>query len=223
MRIATLGCGQLARVLGGAWADLGHEVYFGSRDPEKAWQMAREIGRGTRGGSNVDAAAFGEVILHTVRQVPSSFLPVTSVLATKIIIDCTNRADVSELGEAGWASPSLAELVQADVPAARVVKALNHLPADLFEHPPEVLQRMNVAAPFCGDEHSAKLVVEALLEQLGLRPVDCGRLSAAAMLEAHGTLVRTMSTTSAGPVMTLSISELPAAAPRFGPRPVVVA
>lgn len=223
MRIATLGCGEVARILGGAWADLGHEVYFGSRDPEKAWGLAREIGRGTRGGSNVDAAAFGEVILHTVRQVPSSFLPVTSVLATKIIIDCTNRDQPRPFGEPASQLPSLAEAVQADVPAARVVKALNHLPPDLFEHTPEAVGKMNVAAPFCGDEASAKLVVEALLEQLGLRPVDCGPLAASAMLEAHGELVRTVAMSSPGRVLALSPSDLPLAAPRFGSRRAVVA
>ena len=70
----------MARVLGGAWAVAGHQVMFGSRSAEKSQSVAEEIGLTATGGTNDEVAKSCDVIVSTVRAVPSSFLKTTSVV-----------------------------------------------------------------------------------------------------------------------------------------------
>ncbi len=40
MKIGIVGTGNMGRTLGIVWAELGHEVFFGSRDAQKGKQSA---------------------------------------------------------------------------------------------------------------------------------------------------------------------------------------
>src|SRR5262245_49617861 len=114
MRIGILGSGNMARVLGGTWADLSHEVFFGSRDADKAKQLATEVGRGTQGGTNDQAARFGETIMLTARQLPSSFLSSVAPLSGKVLIDVNNREIPQNFRFGAMPNQSFAQLVQDD-------------------------------------------------------------------------------------------------------------
>ena len=52
MKIGFWGSGNMARVLGGAWAVAGHDIIFGSRDADIARAIAAEIGLVATGGTN---------------------------------------------------------------------------------------------------------------------------------------------------------------------------
>jgi 8-hydroxy-5-deazaflavin:NADPH oxidoreductase len=70
MKIGIIGVGNMGRGLGQGWARAGHQILFGARDAEKGRAAAAESGSATaKAGSFDDAAAFGEVVLHTVRDV----------------------------------------------------------------------------------------------------------------------------------------------------------
>lgn len=121
MRISTIGLGRMAGALGRKCAVHGHEVFFGSRDPGKATAFAAEIGNRAQGGSNDDAAAFGDIVIHTVRGVmPSAILKSVEPLAGKIIIDINNHEIPPEFAFDAFEGPSLAERLAADVPRAKV-------------------------------------------------------------------------------------------------------
>ncbi|HEU4729458.1 MAG TPA: NAD(P)-binding domain-containing protein, partial [Kofleriaceae bacterium] len=44
MKIGIVGTGHMGRTLGVRWAQAGHSVLFGSRDPENARRAARQAG-----------------------------------------------------------------------------------------------------------------------------------------------------------------------------------
>ncbi|MCS7034414.1 MAG: NAD(P)-binding domain-containing protein, partial [Phycisphaerae bacterium] len=200
-------------------AELGHEVFFGSRDTEKGRRLAEEVGRGTQGGSNDQAVRFGETILLTARELPSRFLSSVAPLAGKVLIDVNNREIPTNFRFPPMPSQSFAQLVQEDAPDALVVKAFNTIAQELWDHPPEVLEQYKVACFLAGDSDRAKAITTALVRQTGLTPIDCGGLIHAWMLEAAADLVRLLILERRmGPWTTLSVATLPRAEPRFGGR-----
>jgi predicted dinucleotide-binding enzyme len=89
VRIGIIGTGKMGRALGLRWAEAGHPVLFGSRDLRKAKAIAASRPNSTQSGDFDAAAAFGEVVLYTVRTVlPSRLLREPQALSGKIVIDC---------------------------------------------------------------------------------------------------------------------------------------
>lgn len=74
MKISTIGRGNMARSLGTLWTQQGHEVFFSSRDSEKGQSVAEFAGHGAKGGSDDEAAEFGDVIFYSVRELPTHVL-----------------------------------------------------------------------------------------------------------------------------------------------------
>lgn len=92
MNIGIIGTGGMGRALGVRWASAGHSVYFGSRDPVRARNEAAAAGTTVRGGTNDESAAFGDVVLYTVRGVMPSQLLTPGALAGKISLDSLPEA-----------------------------------------------------------------------------------------------------------------------------------
>ncbi len=85
MKIGIIGTGNMGRGL--RWAREGHHVLFGSRDLSKAKAVAVSGPGSAQAGDFDAAAAFGEVVLYTVRDVlPSSLLREPQALAGKVVI-----------------------------------------------------------------------------------------------------------------------------------------
>lgn len=61
MKIGIIGSGNMGRSLGLLWAEQGHKVFFGARTVEKGQVVAEFAQHGTKGGTNDEAAAFGNV------------------------------------------------------------------------------------------------------------------------------------------------------------------
>src|SRR5436190_23934260 len=102
MKIGVIGSGNMGRTLGLAWAERGHDVFFGARDPARAEAVAR-MSASARYGTNDEAAAHGEVLLWTVRDAPEA---VERSLAGAIVIDC-NNGPMPKDGGFGLASGTL--------------------------------------------------------------------------------------------------------------------
>ena len=193
MKIGFMGAGNMARSMGIGWAELGHAVFFGSRDPARGARLAAFAGHGARGGGNAEAAAFGDIVVFTVRErVPSDVLDSVAPLAGKVLLDINNRALPADSMPGAAIGESLAERIAADVPAARVVKGYNTMAQEVFEHPPEILRQQGVSMFLCGDDDEARALVAGLAREHGLIPVDCGGLGAARMVEGLGDFIRYM-------------------------------
>src|SRR5690348_4272426 len=91
MRIAVIGMGRVGGVLGRRWAQTGHEVTFGVRDPDNPDKQAQATAAGASLASVRQAAADAEVVLLAVpgRVVPDA-LKEAGNLTDKVLLDRTN-------------------------------------------------------------------------------------------------------------------------------------
>lgn len=219
MRIGIIGTGSMGRAVGLGWARAGHDVLFGSRDFDKAKSIAAEAGGPSKTGSFDDAAQFGDVVVYTVRDVlPSTLLRDARALAGKIVIDCNNSAilgidipDPKDRPGVHFNTPiiSLAELLAADVPGARVVKAFNTMPSTVIELGRERLAPHRVSVFVCSDDNEAKSIVLRLAEELGFVGVDSGELERARLVEAVADFIRfQILAMDLGPFATISVNVL---------------
>jgi len=220
MKIGIIGAGNMGRALGLRWARGGHEVFFGSRDLTKAKAVAANGSGSAQAGDFDAAAAFGEVILYTIRDhFPSSVLKEPRALSSKIVIDCNNSPilgldtpDPDNRPGFHFTTPipSLAERLAADAPRARVVKAFNTMASQVIELDHDELARRRVSVFLCSDDAQAKSVVKGLAEELGFIGVDCGELERARLVESVGDFIRFQIIGMAlGPFATISVNVAP--------------
>src|SRR4030095_1873360 len=220
MKIGISGTGNMGRALGLGWARASHEVLFGSRDLDKANSIAAEAGDSSKTGSFDDAAAFGDIVVYTVRDVfPSTLLREPRALVDKVVIDCNNSAilgidipDPKDRPGVHFSTPttSLAERLAADLPGARVVKAFNTMPSTVIEIGRERLAPHRVSVFLCSDDNEAKSIVKGLAEELGFVGVDSGELEHARLVEAVADFIRfQILAMGLGPFATISVKILP--------------
>ncbi|HEU4438864.1 MAG TPA: NADPH-dependent F420 reductase, partial [Methylomirabilota bacterium] len=190
MRIGIVGgTGKEGIGLGLRWAQAGHDVIIGSRDPERARAKAAELGasapgRRIEGMSNRDAAATADVVVLTV--------PATGLAATlpELRDACRGKIVVSTVVPLTFGGPRLftpppqgsaAEAAQELLGAeARVVAAFHHIAAHELsagDHP--------IACDLlvCGGDAEGKQLVSELGRSMGLRPIDVGGLANAGPIE----------------------------------------
>lgn len=210
MKIGILGSGNMGRSLGMRWAELGHQVFFGGRDAEKARSIALFVGHGSQGGTLEEAARFGEVLVHTARgALPSALVPDLSVFDGKVLIDLNNGPIPNGFAYEPVAL-SFAERFQTDVPGLKVVKAFNTMAQEVFEHEPQTLRQHAVSVFVAGDDADAKASVMQLADEIGFVAVDAGGLRNARLLESVGDLIRYMiGGAPLGPQATISVHVLP--------------
>ena len=137
MKIGIIGTGNMGRALGILWAEQGHRVTFGARSLEKAERAAKLAGRDSQATSNRETAETSEILLYSARGIhPEKVIGDTEILAGKILIDC-NNSDVPKDFVYPPIAESLAEILQKQVPQARVVKSFNTMAMEVFEHCPD--------------------------------------------------------------------------------------
>ena len=212
MKIGILGSGNMGRSLGILWAEQKHEVFFGARTTEKGKAVAESAGNKTQGGTNDEAAAFGDVLLYTIRGVnPAEILTSVDVLNGKILIDCNNY-EIPENFAYQAIEYSLAEKLASEVPQARVVKAFNTMAQEVFELSPQPLKEYNVSVFVAGDDDDARKIVMNLAADIGFVPIDCGELRFALLLEGLGDFIRYLIIgQKLGSYATISVETLPEA------------
>lgn len=183
MKIGVIGTGYMGSGLGKLWAARGHDVSFGSREPARAQTLAGSVGTQARGGSVRDAATFGEAVLLAVpwRAVQGT-LDAVGPLDGRILIDCTNPLTPDYMTLLVGHTDSGAEQIARRAPGARVVKAFNHIYAQIIHTTPR-FGAQNATVFYCGDDAAAKETVAGLAADIGFEPVDAGPLNHARYLE----------------------------------------
>ncbi|HEX8695783.1 MAG TPA: NADPH-dependent F420 reductase [Longimicrobium sp.] len=188
MRVGVIGCGRMGRAVGTLLSRAGSEVRFGSSDAARAEAVAREVGGGATGGTYRAAASFGEVVvLAAVWPGIAETLAAAGPLEGKVLVDCTNP-EAEDGGELLLGNDSGAERIARLAPGARVVKAFNHVYAQVLDRGPD-FGGVPASVFLCGDDADAKAVVADLVRATGFDPVDAGGLDAARLLEPLGALV----------------------------------
>lgn len=183
--IAIIGTGQVANALGPMFAEQGHTIIYGSRNPARASvrELVARTGAGASAAQPAEAVSRAAVVMVAV---PWDALPdvVRSLgdLTGKIVIDPTNPRIVGEDGLRDWAhDTSNAQIIQEIAPGARVVKALNTMNWRTMVDP--LATGGPVSVPVVGDDAQAKAFVVELIDAIGLEPIDLGPLRYARMVE----------------------------------------
>lgn len=181
MRIGIIGTGNIGGTLGRRWA-ARHEVVFGTRRPADAEVRALVAADGAtaRVAAVREAAAFGDVVvLATPWAATLDAVRSAGDLAGKIVVDCTNP--VGPGLRHALAEGSASEAIAAEAKGARVVKAFNTAGFEVFADPRFGGETASLF--LCGDDPVAKETVAGLARELGMDPIDCGRLAQARRLE----------------------------------------
>lgn len=183
--IAIIGTDSVAAALGPGFARLGHEVIYGSRDPDR--DKVRELVERTGGNSaamgQAQAAAGADIVVLAVPwDVVEAVVENLGDLSGKIIVDPTNPRSVAEDG-LRWYPRELsnAEIIQQLAPGAHVVKAFNTLSAGTMADP--ATAGGPVSIPLAGNDTQAKQRISALVSGIGLEPVDVGPVRYARVIE----------------------------------------
>src|SRR5664279_149107 len=127
--IGLIGAGhigsQIARL---AIASGSNVVISNSRGPETLSGLIAELGPNARAATAAEAAQSGEIVVITIPLKNYRAVPVEP-LAGKIVIDTNNYYPQRDghIPELDNESTTTSELLQAHLPASKVVKAFNHI------------------------------------------------------------------------------------------------
>ena len=183
--IALIGTGDVSRAFGPRFAELRHQVVYGSRTPERAdvQEMVRATGDGASAALPAVAAAQADIVMLNVPwSVAEEVVLGLGDLSGKIVIDPINPRVVDEDGYRNYPTyTSNAERIQNLAPRAFVVKAFNTISADTMVDPD--VTGHPVTIPIVGNDAAAKETVIGLAEVLGYEAVDLGPVRYAHVVE----------------------------------------
>jgi NADPH-dependent F420 reductase len=197
MTIALMGgTGQIGPGLARRWASAGYRVLIGSRQAEKAQQVAdelnEELGLETiQGYENIEAARQADICVLTVKA--SAHQPAVEglreVMQGKIFVDATARVDYKDPHPPQ--PPSAAVLAQQILgPDVRVVAAFQTVPAHMLKK--DIGLALDLDVMVCSDDVGAADEVIKLAQGAGLQAFYAGRLENSIVLEGMTALILTM-------------------------------
>ncbi|HEY4153387.1 MAG TPA: NAD(P)-binding domain-containing protein [Pseudolysinimonas sp.] len=179
-KIAVLGAGKVGTALARAAVDAGYQVDIAaSGSPDRIALIVDVLAPGAHATTAADAVIGADLVvlalpLHKFRHLD------TALLAGHVVLDIMNYWTPidGEISEFDDAPEGTSVLVQRAIPAARVVKTLNHIGYHELEE-----QRRPVGAPdrvalgAVGDDPHAVAQALAFLERIGFDAVDGGPLA----------------------------------------------
>jgi predicted dinucleotide-binding enzyme len=133
MKIGIIGAGHIGGTAARLFVDAGHQVAIGnSRGPDTLQDLITDLGENARAATPAEAAQFGEVVLVAIPLKDYTSLPADE-LRGKIVIDAMNYypGRDGQFAQLDSGESTSSELVAAQLPGARVVKAFNTI---WFEH-----------------------------------------------------------------------------------------
>jgi 8-hydroxy-5-deazaflavin:NADPH oxidoreductase len=177
--IGLIGAGHIGSQIARLAVANGYDVVISnSRGPETLAGLVAELGPKARAATPVEAAKAGDIVVVTIPLKNYRAVPVAP-LAGKIVIDTNNyypQRD-SHIAELDNESTTTSELLQAHLPASKVVKGFNHIyAAQLTTDGRPAGTKNRRALVIAGDDSAAKAEVTRLLDQFGFDTVDAGPL-----------------------------------------------
>ena len=180
------GTGPAGRGVAVRLAAAGHDVVLGSRDAERAAQVASGLGAASISGASNDDAANCEIVVVATPwdSAVATVRALRDALAGKVVISMVNALakEGREMLPLYPPRGSMAAQIAAALPTSRVVGAFHHLPASEMENLEGALAADVV---IFGDDAEARTRVESLVNEMpGLRAVIAGTMSLASAVEA---------------------------------------
>jgi 8-hydroxy-5-deazaflavin:NADPH oxidoreductase len=184
MNYAIIGSGKVGQALAKMFAHEKIEVAIASRrSPEALAPIAKAIGPMIIPKSLQDALKAEVILLAIPFETHQDVAKAAKSWQGKIVIDATNAYGVppEELDNL----PSSVVISRA-LPGARLVKAFNHLAAEILAEDPNVNGDHRVLF-LSSDDKGAATHVASLIEKLGFAPVGLGKLAEGGLLvQARG-------------------------------------
>ena len=188
LRIGVLGgTGDQGRGLARRLAMGGLSVSIGSRDAQRANDIAGELGFGIRGVDNATCAAESDVVIVAVPWDghAATLTDLREALAGRIVVDCVNPLGFDKQGAYALAveEGSAAQQAAALLPDSTVTAAFNNVSAELLLDPD--VDAIETDVLVLGDNREATDTVQAVVEVIsGMRGIFAGRLRNAHQVEA---------------------------------------
>ncbi|MGK5115348.1 NADPH-dependent F420 reductase [Geodermatophilus sp. CPCC 205506] len=192
------GTGPQGRGLAVRLAAIGQRVLLGSRDADRAIEVADDTASRGRsmapgadvsvsGGSNAEVADAADVVIVAVPFAghAATLAPLAAPLAGKVVVDCVVPMGFDELGAfvLGVPEGSVTEQAAALLPDSQVVGAFHHISAVLLLD--QSKPSLDTDVLVVGDVREATDTVQALADRLpGMRGIYAGRLRNARQVEA---------------------------------------
>jgi 8-hydroxy-5-deazaflavin:NADPH oxidoreductase len=179
MTLAILGGSNLATALGNKYIGRGMKVVFGLREgfsPRQiAWKMLKMQNHNMLGFQEAIENADVIFICCENEVLPAVCQAINEVdTMNKLFIDCTNGKYDPELG-------CNTTYIQNLTNNPTVFKAFNNLGLDYPKSDPLELVKETY---FCGDGLEHRVIIKRLIELIGFKAIDAGKLKNACLLEA---------------------------------------
>lgn len=177
MRIGIIGAGNIGATLAQLLVNVGHEVTISnSRGPDTLRDLLRTLGSNAHAATGAEAAAFGDVVIEAIPFGRYRDLPVDQ-LAGKIVVTASNYYPQRD-GMVDVGGRAQSELVAAQLPGARVVKAFNTIWSEHLKRQGDTTKPLDERRVIfiAGDDADAKHVVADLITEIGFGPLDVGSL-----------------------------------------------
>jgi 8-hydroxy-5-deazaflavin:NADPH oxidoreductase len=176
MTIGIIGSGAIGTAFARTLSRSGVEaIISNSRGPDSLKELVRELGPSIRAGTREEAAR-ADIVLVAVNwnRLPAALagLPEWS---GRILIDANNPIEAPLFKPVDLNGRASSEVVADLAPGARVVKAFNHLRAQVLAGDPRSDGGRRVLF-YSGNDSDAKAKVAALIEQIGFVGIDLGSL-----------------------------------------------
>ena len=194
------GTGPAGRGLALRAAMAGTSVVIGSRQAERASEVAADVASRTgagagaiTGAANEDVCGADLVVVATPWEgTIATVSPLAEALSGRVVVSMVNALVKEGRSFLALVPPrgSMAGAVQAALPSSLVSAAFHHLPASQMERP-EAAVEADVLV--CSDHPAATAATVALVDRIGgLRGVDAGDLAQAAAIEAFTAVLITV-------------------------------
>jgi predicted dinucleotide-binding enzyme len=177
MTIGIIGSGAIGSAFARTLARAGiGAIIANSRGPASLKALVGEFGPSIKAGTREEAAA-AEIVLVAVNWM--KLRPALADLPAwngRIVIDANNPIEAPLFRPVDLDGRASSEVFAEFVPGARVVKAFNHLRADVLGGDPRAEGGRRVLF-YSGNDAAAKAEVAALIERLGFHGIDLGALA----------------------------------------------
>jgi predicted dinucleotide-binding enzyme len=177
MTIGIIGSGAIGSAIAQTFARAGIEaVISNSRGAASLVELVGKLGPMIRAGTREEAAS-AEIVVVAVNwsklRAALTHLPAWS---GRIVIDANNPIEPPLFRPVDLEGRASSEVFAELVPGARVVKAFNHLRAEILAQDPRSDGGRRVLF-YSGDDDAAKAAVSTLIERIGFAGIDLGPLA----------------------------------------------
>ena len=177
MTIGIIGSGAIGTAFARTLSRAGVEATISnSRGPDSLKELVRELGPSIKAGTREEAAR-ADIVLVAVNwsKLPAAMAGLPDWKG-RIVIDANNPIEAPLFKPADLGGRVSSEVFADLVPGARVVKAFNHLRAELLATDPRSEGGRRVLF-YSGDDSTAKAEVASLIERIGFAGIDLGSLA----------------------------------------------